>query len=382
MDKSTETHGTEERVEKDREGIDRPACRRCLHADVLVVEDTRIYAAQLTRILEEEECSVRLATNGVEALELLLDKLPDIIISDIVMPEMDGYELCRRVKRDPKLAQIPVVLVTTLTDPEDILKGLESGADNLVPKPFRRDYLVSRVRQSLENASREDEGMMGGVMVDFAGHEYYITAKRLQIINLLLSTYETAVQKNAELARANQDLIAAQETLASQAEALRDLSLRDELTGLYNRRGFTTLAEHELKVACRTQTRLAAFYLDLDNLKHINDTFGHSEGDKALVALAEALSATFRDSDIIARLGGDEFVVLEIGASPENAESAAGRLDKELRSRVARDSLQYDLAASVGAASFDPKDPVALADLLDAADAAMYEQKKSRNRRP
>jgi len=342
---------------------------------VLVVEDMRLHAAQLTGILEEEGCTVRLGGNGVEALELILQRHPDIIISDIVMPEMDGYELCRRVKRDPKMQQIPVVLVTSLTETEDILRGLECGADNLIPKPFKRDYLVSRIRLSLEAASREEEGVMGGVMIDFAGHEYYITARRLQIINLLLSTYETAVQKNAELEEANRDLVVAQKRLAEQAEALRSLSLRDELTGLHNRRGFVTLAKHELKVARRTKTPLLLFYLDLDNMKQINDTRGHGVGDEALVELAQVLRDTFREADLIGRIGGDEFVVLEVNAVPDNAEVFTHRLQDALRSRSQEGGGAYDLATSVGVAAFDPDDPVSLDELLRVADAAMYEQK-------
>ena len=221
---------------------------------------------------------------------------------------------------------------------------------------------------------------MGGVMVDFAGHEYYITARRLQIINLLLSTYETAVQKNAELAKANHDLLAAQQTLARQADELRDLSLRDELTDLLNRRGFMTLAEHELRLAKRTKTPLLLFYLDVDNMKYINDTWGHTEGDKALAELTRVLKTTFRDADIIARVGGDEFVVLEIDAALKDVETFTRRLAERLGWRDARKSQPYDIALSIGFAAFDPLEPVTLEELMQTADHVMYEQKKSKGR--
>lgn len=379
--KSAQT-GTSSRPEAgERRRAGSPGSANKLNADVLIVEDSHMQALQLRHVLEQEGCCVRVAGDGVHALEMLLAKRPHVVISDIVMPEMDGYELCRRIKRDPNLAEIPVILVTTLSDPQDVLKGLECGADNMIPKPYDKAYLVSRVRYSLDNCGRcEEEGGLGGVMIAFAGHEYYITARRLQIINLLLSTYETAVQKNSDLERVNRELLAAQATLAKQAEELRELSLRDGLTGLYNRRGFDMLADHELKVAARTHAPALILYLDIDGMKDINDAFGHGEGDSAIVALADALLATVREIDVVARVGGDEFVVLQIGASTGDAETFSERLMKHLAGDDRGAKCGYEVVPSIGVAAFDPEKPRSLEALVKKADTAMYAAKKAKHK--
>ena len=160
---------------------------------------------------------------------------------------------------------------------------------------------------------------------------------------------------------------------------LRSLALTDDLTGLYNRRAFLALAGQQLKVARRKAQGLVLFFADVDNLKKINDTYGHHEGDVAIIRAADALEETFRKSDIVARLGGDEFAILALEASCENRETILRRLDKNLRGSNVNES-GYELSLSVGMARFDPKHPVPLGKLIAAADEAMYEEKKNRSR--
>lgn len=156
---------------------------------------------------------------------------------------------------------------------------------------------------------------------------------------------------------------------------LRSLALTDELTGLYNRRGFLALAEQQLKCAGRNERGLMLFFLDLDRLKQINDSFGHLEGDLALIHTAEILRETFRDSDIIARFGGDEFTVLAIEASDHSETSITTRLQENLRNHNERD-LRYSLSLSMGVAQFNPKHSTSIGELMAEADQAMYEQKR------
>lgn len=158
-------------------------------------------------------------------------------------------------------------------------------------------------------------------------------------------------------------------------EELHNLSLTDELTGLYNRRGFLTLVEQQLKHATRTSERFVLVFADLDGLKQINDTFGHHEGSHALVKAAEILKQTFRTSDILARLGGDEFTVLALAASDDNAETIKTRLQEKIRHFNARRELPYDLSLSVGIVLLDPHSKLSIDDLIRKADAAMYEHK-------
>jgi len=161
-------------------------------------------------------------------------------------------------------------------------------------------------------------------------------------------------------------------------EQLRVWSLMDELTGLYNRRGFFTLAEQQLKMSVRSEKGLTLLSADLDNLKYINDTFGHAEGDRALIGISDILRETFRESDIIARMGGDEFVVLygEPGDFPGDI------VEKRLRENLAAMNRQatsgYEVSLSMGLSCYDPLMPCSIHELLVEADKAMYREKGSK----
>jgi diguanylate cyclase (GGDEF)-like protein len=160
---------------------------------------------------------------------------------------------------------------------------------------------------------------------------------------------------------------------------LRYLALTDDLTCLYNRRGFFAAATQQLKLARRNVQGLSLFFCDVDNLKEINDSYGHGEGDLALIRAADALEKTFRGSDILARLGGDEIAVLALEASSENHQAILRRLEASLKKSDAQES-RYDLSLSVGVARFDPKKPVSLGELMVRADRDMYEQKRKKQK--
>ncbi|MBS7691344.1 PAS domain S-box protein [Pseudomonas lalucatii] len=169
-------------------------------AKILIVEDSPTQATELQFLLESAGCQVRVARNGVEALAFLAEQLPTIIISDIVMPQMDGYELCRQLKGDPGTAAIPVILVTSLADARDVVHGLACGADNFIVKPYDEKYLMSRIRYFLVNLElRGNERVQMGVEVVLEGERHFITAGRQQILDLLISTYEQGIRLNHEL---------------------------------------------------------------------------------------------------------------------------------------------------------------------------------------
>ena len=164
-----------------------------------------------------------------------------------------------------------------------------------------------------------------------------------------------------------------------QEQALRSLTIIDDLTKLYNRRGFLTLAERHLKLAVRKKTGVFLLFADLDGLKIINDTFGHLEGDRALIDAADILRASFRSADIIARLGGDEFTVFPIEAALESASILISRLDEHVqRHNDTNQSRGYRLALSVGIARFEPDSSWSIDQLLEHADRALYQQKRLR----
>jgi len=237
----------------------------------------------------------------------------------------------------------------------------------------RIEYIL--LNKNLKRASQPQQG----IEIVFGGKKHYINSDPGQILSLLISTFESAVAKNQELETSNQELARAKELLEKQAAELQALSLRDGLTGLYNRRGFMTLAEHQMKVASRTQTPLFLMFIDLDDFKYINDMYGHAMGDRTLVDTAQVLQTTYRQSDLIARLGGDEFVVLHYCSGWDCAETILERLQDHLRlynSTPQDHPLQLSL--SVGFAWYDPRYPVGLEELLKEADGMMYERKKAK----
>jgi len=159
-----------------------------------------------------------------------------------------------------------------------------------------------------------------------------------------------------------------------QAE-LGSLALTDELTGLYNRRGFLALAERQLKLGRRSGRGILLVFIDVDGLKQLNDTFGHAEGDRTLIRAGGVLEKTFRESDVVARFGGDEFAVLAIEASQHNQETIAARLRENLRQMNDEDSGPA-ISLSWGVARFDPRSKTSIGQLMAQADQAMYDHKR------
>jgi diguanylate cyclase (GGDEF)-like protein len=162
---------------------------------------------------------------------------------------------------------------------------------------------------------------------------------------------------------------------------LGDLALVDELTGLYNRRGFMAIAERQLKVGRRSGKGMLLFFIDVDDLKQINDSHGHSEGDQALRRTAQALEITFRDSDVIARIAGDEFAVLAIEAADHSEATIKARLCEDLKS-ISTEEFRYAISLSLGVARFNGRDNRPIGELMAQADKAMYEQKRRRSKSP
>jgi signal transduction histidine kinase len=168
--------------------------------EILIVEDSPTQAERLRRLIQSTGYRVRVASNGQRALNLIRERKPHLVVSDIIMPEMNGYDLCRALKADPALRAIPVILVTALNDPRDIIRGIECGADNFIRKPYSEDYLLNRISQVLLNQRlRQDAGPEAGIGVYLGEQKHFINASRQQMLDLLISTYEQAVQVNSEL---------------------------------------------------------------------------------------------------------------------------------------------------------------------------------------
>jgi len=185
---------------KSKQGMDRDV-------EILIAEDSATQREQLRHLLEEHDYAVVAASDGKEALAAARRRRPTLIISDIIMPELDGYGLCKAVKSDAKLKDVPVILLTTLADPRDILKGLECGADNFIRKPYDEKYLLSRIEYMLMNLElRKDQRMQMGVELTLGDQTHFITTERQQVLDMLISTYEQAVAINGELKLREKDL--------------------------------------------------------------------------------------------------------------------------------------------------------------------------------
>jgi diguanylate cyclase (GGDEF)-like protein len=251
------------------------------------------------------------------ALEHLQAGSFDVILMDLNLLDSQGLDTFLKVQAAAE--QLPIVVLTGLDDESLAIQAVRGGAQDYVVKGVVAMGLLSR------------------------SISYAIERQRLQ----------------AEL---------------------RSLSLRDSLTGLYNRRGFITLAEEQFKLARRNCQALSVILCDMDGLKPINDTFGHASGDRALAAAAEILRATFRESDIIARLGGDEFVILAIGAMPHDAERLKRRLQANLDDFNGLSGQNFDVSLSTGIARLEPEAQTSIEELIVQADQAMYCDKQLRRK--
>lgn len=322
-------------------------------ATILIVDtrpaDRQLFATLLGsfghRILE--------ADDGDEALELAKVELPDLVITDIVMPNMDGFTLVRRLRAEPLLSGVPVVFQTAHYLESEMHKlATASGIEHILGKPAEPQEILRVVQESLKRP---------GVLAKLP-QTGQLHREHLQLLA------DKLYQKNVELEKAN--------------ERLRNLSLTDELTGLNNRRGFAILANGLFKFARRANHPLCMLYIDMDSLKHVNNNFGHAEGDTALNHFARILTETFRDSDVVARLGGDEFAVLTIDATQNNIAIIHARLQSNVDAYNLVSVRGYSLSFSLGIIPVDLDSTFTVDTLLAQADAAMYEHKQGKKGTP
>jgi len=279
---------------------------------ILIVDDDESICRTLALVLGKKGYETEIARTGRDALNKAKKRFFHVVLLDLKLPGMQGLSLLAPLKKQHP--DLATIVITGYASLETAVQAVNEGAAGYITKPLDMDETLTIIGEALEK----------------------------------------------------QRLIA----------ELRRLSLSDDLTGLLNRRAFMRIAQHQLKVARRTKRRLLLLFADFDHLKKVNDAFGHPEGDKALVEVADSLKTTFRESDIIARIGGDEFVVLVTGAEEDSAEILVHRLRENLDTHNLKVEPSYKLSISVGIARYDPENPCEIDELLHQADAAMYEQKR------
>ena len=286
---------------------------------ILVVDDTISNLDILIELLEDYD--VIDATNGKDALEIAEEEEVDLILLDIMMPDMDGYEVCEKLKSNATTKNIPIIFITAKADEDSIEKAYEIGGIDYVTKPFKPKELLARVNRELQL----------------------------------------------------QDL----------QKKLKELASTDPMTRLYNRRFFTTMASHSLDLAKRNKKTLSLVMIDIDKFKNVNDTYGHQVGDDVIIHLANVFLENKRDSDIVCRYGGEEFVILFPNTSIEGAKKVAEKIREKVEASTinlaANKSLKYTI--SLGVAQVEVESEINIEQALKRADDALYEAKESgRNR--
>ena len=301
--------------------------------EIVIAEDSRIQAKILERRLTDAGHRVRWGANGQAALDLVRQQRPAIIVSDIEMPTMTGYEFCKAVKSDAALRTIPFILLSTLADPLDIIRGLDAGADDYVTKPYEPDYLLGRINSLLETPLTVEEGAESTIDVAIAGQTFKVKAGRQQVLNLLVSTFENAVAKNQELIQTNQDLATAKERLERNNHELKELNekiaaandqMTRDLEAAARVQRSLLPAEEQLTFACGDVAwryvpchGLAGDFLNVFTLddEHIGlfvvDVSGHGVPSSLLsVTVGRFLTPKASDSSVLVRPGENGAVVV------------------------------------------------------------------------
>jgi len=297
-------------------------------AKILLVEDNQTQATLINSFLTGNGYEVVIADNGMSAIRIAKSEKVDIVLLDLVLPDIDGNEVCRWLKLNHDTMAIPIIMLTAKGESHDKVAGLEAGADDYLHKPFDESELNARIYARLRSKSLQDE----------------LRIKNHQLENMLTRV----------------------ETLA----------IMDSLTGLFNRRRFETLLANEFKKSQRYLHPLSCMIIDVDHFKEINDSFGHQAGDLALREVAQVIQASIREVDTPARWGGEEFVVLSPNTPKENALRAAERILGSMAAHKFSGIGGRSLSVSIGLAGIPDPSIDTMEKLIHTADLAMYEAKR------
>jgi two-component system, cell cycle response regulator len=290
---------------------------------VLMVEDSRVSLEVYAQRLERRGYQMVTAISAEAARVELENSLPDLILLDVFMPKVSGFDLLRELRSAPRTATTPIILISALSDTQHIVEGLELGANDYVTKPIVMPILTARME---------------------------------------------ALLRSSELVR----------RLEVQTELLAKLAAFDDLTGSYNRRSLFHHLEAELSRSRRYGRSLSVLMADIDHFKKVNDQYGHLVGDQALRWVATTLQNELRSMDFLCRYGGEEFCAI----LPETNRPGAARAAERIRSALERhvfvtDGLNLSLTVSVGGASWTPADDQEIPDLLARADRALLDAKRA-----
>ena len=331
-----------------------------MKGDILIVDDTLPNLEILSMMLADHGYEVRPARNGALALKFARTAPPDLILLDIIMPDMDGYEVCKALKADDSTRDIPVIFVSALSDAFDKVKAFSVGGVDYVTKPFQQEEVLARLE----------------IHLMLRRQQQYIQEQNaaLETQNQTLRDLNTKLQQEiaerrrieAELEKANQEL--------------HRLASLDGLTQVANRRQFDEYLLREWKREAREHNPLSLILCDIDYFKRYNDTYGHQAGDECLKQVAQGIShAAKRPADLVARYGGEEFAIVLPNTDEKGAMHVARLIQKKIRQLEiphAQSSVSRYVTLSIGVFSIIPHADHLPESLIRAADKALYQVKE------
>lgn len=308
---------------------------------ILAVDDQQLNLKILQGYLADGGYEVRVAMSGEAALEALQELPSDLVLLDVSMPGMNGFETCERIKTFPELKDVPIIFLSASDEVNDKVKGFLSGGVDYVTKPFQKAELMARVEThlALRNIQRELED------------------RNLQL------------EQEISTRRLMEDM-------------LKRMAMTDYLTGLYNRRHFFDIAQSEIERCRRYKTPVSIIMMDIDHFKLVNDKYGHATGDLVLQVVAKQCRSILRGSDIVVRYGGEEFVALLPNTDAGQAFTAAERLRSNIETTdIIAEGGSLRVTISVGCVGYNGEEAVTVDELVNKADQALYQAKQAgRNR--
>lgn len=299
-------------------------------AKILVIDDSVFESKHLTTLLQEQGHQVVCAETGAHGMKMIKTERPDLILLDLILPDISGREICRWSKLNVDTQMTPIIIITARAEVKERVAGLQEGANDYITKPFDDLELKARIAAVLREKHLRDE---------------------LQKKN---SEYEDLLRKFEKMA------------------------VTDSVTGLFNRRRFEEVLTREFERFVRYSVPFACLMIDVDHFKTINDTYGHDVGDTVLKGIAKTIQKQIRGVDTVARYGGDEFVVLLTQQKKGEAEKVATRIIKHLRQQPVEeiDKNGEKVTVSIGIASVPDPDLKSKEQVVQCADYALYKAKK------
>jgi two-component system, cell cycle response regulator len=302
------------------------------NSKILLVEDDKLQARTTKEYLEKAGHEIVWVENGISAIKAAKTSSFDLIVLDLVLPDLDGNEVCRWLKNTKDTRDIPIIILSAKGTTQEKVVGLEAGADDYLQKPYDPSELKARIYACLRTKVLQDE----------------LRKKNRQLEEVLLQ--------------------------------METLAMTDQLTGLFNRRYFSSVIEKEFSRTLRYSHPTSCLMIDIDHFKKVNDEYGHNVGDQVLIGISQIMASCLRKSDTVARWGGEEFIILLPETPKENALQIASRILTSV-STAQFSSVPRQITISIGLAGMPDPGTDSSEKFIAAADRALYEAKnKGRNR--